>query len=132
MGADEQILTYENVIDEFLRSLPEFKGKAEEERKWWDGEPGEEPLRYIFFGNVLHGFLVQALRTMDNPDLLKRLFAFFERMALSPDEKVPELLTTGTLEYLGDDKVILQRARKLMGWVTLKLSHDIEKGLGRE
>jgi hypothetical protein len=69
---------------------------------------------------------------MRHPQLLKRIFDFFERMALSPDNMVPELLTMETLEYLGDDKTILKKARKLMGRETLKLSHEIEKFWGRE
>lgn len=129
-------LTYENVIDNFLEAFPEFREKAEEEKEWWQPEPeeDEEPytLPHIFLGNVLNAFLVQELRAMKNLEILKRLFSFFERMALSTDEDVPGLLTAGTLEYLGDDRLVLKRARKLMGNKTLSLSHEIEKIWGRE
>ena len=128
----EHTLTYGNVIEEFLESFPEYREKAEEERSWWHGDVGEEPLVYIFFGNVLNESLVEELRATEHPRLLKRIFDFFERMALSPDKKVPELLTMEILEYLGDDKARLKRARKMMGRKTLKLSHEIEKFLGRE
>jgi hypothetical protein len=42
-------------------------------------------LPHIFVGEVLNLFIVDALRKMDNPSLLNRAFAFFERMALSYD-----------------------------------------------
>jgi hypothetical protein len=53
---NENVLTYGNVIEEFLKSFPEFRDKAEEERKWWHGEPGEEPLVYIFFWECIKPF----------------------------------------------------------------------------
>jgi hypothetical protein len=43
-----------------------------------------------------------------------------------------ELLATGTLENLGDDKKLLNQARKWMGKKTLALSHAIERHWGRE
>jgi hypothetical protein len=136
MESNDKVLTYENIIDQFLEEFPEFKQKAEEEKEWWypefDEDENDEPLVGIFFANVLNGFLVEALRKLDNPELLICIFNFFERMALSPDELVPGILQAETLEYLGDDKLILERARKFMGTQTLKLSHEIEKNWGRE
>jgi hypothetical protein len=136
MKSDDDVLTYENIIDQFLKEFPEFKQKAEDEKEWWypehDEDENDEPLVVIFFANVLNQFLVEALRTLDDPELLIRIFNFFERMALSPDELIPGILQAETLEYLGDDKLILERARKFMGAQTLKLSHEIEKNWGRE
>jgi hypothetical protein len=132
MSMSDQVLTFENVVEQFLNEFPEFKEKAEEERDQWYPDPDEEPLQYVFFGTVVNEFLVEALKRKDNLLLLNRIFKFFEIMALSPDKKVPDLLTTETLEYLGDDKKVLIRARKLMGNKTLELSHSIEKFWGRE
>jgi hypothetical protein len=123
-------LTYKNIIDKFLESFPETAELAESEREYWDGD-GEQ-LPYIFFGFVINGPLNNALRGEESSPYLNRIFNFFENMANSPDEMVRELLATGTLEVLGDDKKILSYARVLMGEKTLTLSHEIEIILGRE
>lgn len=131
MEAYDEELTYENVIEEFLFRFPEFKDKAEEEKEWWWYEDNEEPLPHIFFSNVLHDFLIYEIKQTRTQCFCIEP-SFFERMPLSPDDNVADLLTTGTLEYLGDDKWVLDRARKMMGKETLKLSHYIERLLGRE
>jgi hypothetical protein len=135
MNNNEPILTYENITDQFLKSFPEFKEKAEEDRKYWmdETDEGEVPLDYLFFGEVLNVYLMEeGLVKVDNPQLLKRLFEFMEKMALSDDGSVIDLLRAGILEHIGDDKELLKRARTLMGEKTLKMSHEVEKGWGRE
>jgi len=132
MGTDNSPLTYKNIISQFLLNFPEFAIKAEEEKKWWEGEPGEGPLVYIFFSNVVNISLVQALKRNGKSELLRRIFNFFEHMALSSDKMVSDLLVAGILEVLGDDKVVLKKARKLMAVKTLEMSHEVEKGWGRE
>ena len=69
---------------------------------------------------------------MNNPQLLGRLFDFMEKMASSADLNINNLLTDNVLEIIGDDKLLLARARKMMGPKTLELSHEIEKSWGRE
>jgi hypothetical protein len=124
-------LTYENVIETFIINFPELSEGIDKERHWLqDDEYG--PLIYVFFGNVMHSFLMETISKMDNPELLNRIFNFFERMATSPDERVHDLLACEALEYLGDSKEILEKARKLMGEETLKLSHKVEISWGRE
>ena len=135
MEDNEQIITYENIIEQFLQNFPEFKEKAEERRTWWvdDMWDEEDQLTYIFFGCVLNDYLMEeGLVKMNDPQLLQRLFAFLEKMALSTDKRLHELLEAEILERIGDDKLLLTRARALMGKKTLEHSHAIEKSWGRE
>jgi hypothetical protein len=90
MHYNDQILTYENMIDQFLKDFPEFKEKAEEERKWWHGDPDDEPLVYIFFSYVVNEYLMkEGLVKMDKPQLLIRLFEFMERWLFLLMNKLP-------------------------------------------
>jgi hypothetical protein len=129
---NDEPLTYENLIDKFVAAFPEFKDEAEADRQWWYPEGEDEPLVYVFFGDVLNQFLVKSLRKQDNQSFLTQIFCFFETMANSLDHRVPEMLQVEILEYLGDDEIVLHRARHLMGKETLSLSYEAEHLLGRE
>lgn len=122
-------LNYETVDQELIKSLPEIREPYEEELKSWTGE---EPGQHNIFGNVLNPFLLDLLQKDSNEGLIKRAFDFIEQMATSNDEKVSNVVQVTICEQLGDDKIILEKARKYMGQKTLELSKDAEKFLGRE
>jgi hypothetical protein len=122
-------MNYESIIEEFLSNFPEFQEKAMKESKWWNGETR---LVHVFFGYVLIPFLKKELICKDNSLIIERIFQFLEKMALSSDEGVKEILGVTILESLGDDRTILEKARRKMGDNTIKISREIEKGLGRE
>jgi hypothetical protein len=87
----------------------------------------------VFFGVVLSSFLVEeGLVKRDNSALLKRIFTFMERMAISKDERVQEVLGVTILERLYGEKKILKRARKIMLPETLKMSYEIENWVHEE
>jgi hypothetical protein len=132
MNTETQSLTHENLIPSFLADFPQFREMAEKEKKWWWNKDNDGPMSHIFFGNILNPFLVKQLSTFKNKRLLYRIFNFLELMANSKDEDVVGVLYATILEYLGDDKKILKRARFLMGEKSLELSHKVERGWGRE
>ena len=125
-------MKYLTLIEEFIRTFPKFSDIAERKRKWWEGDPEDQPLVHVFFGDIVAHYLVEELTAPKSEGLLRRLFEFLESMAISDDDQVREVLTDSILEYLGDDKKILRKARALMGSKTLKLSHEVEKSWGRE
>jgi hypothetical protein len=125
-------MKYDNIIKEFIASFPEIERLSNQEILKWKDEESPEPPAHVFFGNVLNLFLVEELKIMKNNSLLERIFHFLELMATSGNEDVRGILTATVLEYLGDDKEILTKARSLMGKETLKLSHEVEKTWGRE
>jgi hypothetical protein len=125
-------MKYETLIEEFIKTFPEFSEIAEQERKWWEGDPGEPPLVHVFFGDILNPYLIKELSSTKNKTLLKRLFDFLELMAVCDDKQVQEVLTDTILERIGGYKEVLKKARSLMGSETLRLSHKVEKFWGRE
>ena len=129
---DITLITYDNVVMEFLKEFPEAIKKAEEEKIRCSSNGEYRGYQYVFFGYVVTWLTINALNNNDNPKLLSRLFRFFETMAESSEAEIIDLLKWGTLEIVGDDKKILKHARSLMGKNTLALSHDTERYWGRE
>ena len=125
-------LTCENVIESFLRFCPEFLEEAEENKFWWRDDDGKA-LVDIFFADVVVPFLEEeALVDMSDEERLDRIFTFLEKMAVSKDEQVQEVLGAVILEKFNDDEKILSWARTRMQNQTLFISREIEKGPGRD
>jgi hypothetical protein len=122
-------MIYKNLISNLIKAIPEIKGMYEDEMEWWGQD---NPLPHIIFGDVFNPFIKKQMIEMKNSELLNRIFLFLEQMANSDDEDVKGVLIATVLEWIGDDKDILEKARKLMGKKTLILSHITEKGWGRE
>ena len=122
-------MKYDELVSELLDSVPELNKRFINEMDWTSTS---KSLPHIVFGDVLNPFLLEELSNTNNIKLLNRIFIFLETMALSEDKNIRDVLTDTVLERLGDDKEILKKARVLMGNETLKLSHDVEKHLGRE
>ena len=117
-------MKYESLIQDFLKEFPEIRNIATEKSNSWDSEI---PLIHVFFGYVLNPFINQELISLENPILLDRIFQFLEKMAISDDESVHEVLALTILQWIGQDSTRLKNARKMMRPNTLKLSYDIEK-----
>jgi len=122
-------MIFNTVIKELMSNFPEFEEVAENEFEYWRQE---SPPPHVFFANVLDTYLVKEMADIKNVKLVEQIFDFLEKMAISEDEKVQEILGVTILEYLGNDKRILKKARTFMRPHTLKMSYEIEKGLGRE
>lgn len=128
---EREPLNYGNLIPSFLDEFPEFQEIAEKHKSDWQEDEDNDELVHVFFG-YLNRPIVELLSTMKNKKLLDRVFNFYEIMANSEDEEVVGVLYATILEYLGDDKKILKKARSLMGEKSLQLSHQVEKSWGRE
>jgi hypothetical protein len=122
-------MNYDTLIKEFMAEFPELEDLSKKELDYWKGE---DPPVHVFFGNVFNPVIKRELITRKNKTLLKKMFNFLENMSTSQDELVQEVAGVSVLESLGDDNNILKKARSLMGNSTLKMSYEIEKGLGRE
>jgi len=122
-------MEYCNLSKELIICIPELRDKYEQELELWDGE---DPGAHNIFGDILNPFLIEALHKDADEELLKKVFLFLERMATSNDSLVQEVLGCTVLERIGDDKVILQKAKKYMQEETKKISEEIENGWGRK
>lgn len=119
-----------NILNEFLKNIPELQSKYDQCLVWWENEfPG----LHNIFGDVLNPYLIEQLNLpcLDEA-LLKRIFIFLESMANNPDEDVRNVLYVTILECLGDDSEVLRKAYKYMGRKTIKMSQEIEAFWGRD
>jgi len=116
-----------NLIDEFLKRIPELVTKYDDEIKDWDEFPGYHNI----FGDVLNPFLEELLGETQQDDLKARIFDFLEDMANSDDEDVVNVLVVTVLERIGDSKRNFLEANKYFGPQTAYYSATIEKAWGR-
>lgn len=115
-----------NIVDKMLEAIPEVMPLYKEELSWWD-----EILPHIVFGDVLNRYVINLLIVNKEISIIKRIFNFYEEMALSSDLYIRQILTTTVLERLGDEKKILNTAKKYMGLQTIECLKETNKALGR-
>lgn len=120
-------MNWEDLSSQLIIRIPELTDLYENEIADWNEFPGNHNI----FGNVLNPFLIKLLEKDNQEQIKKRIFEFLEEMALSDDIRIQEVVSVTVLEYLGDSKKLLKKARKLMGNKTLEFSKEIEKWLGR-
>lgn len=125
----QEYMCEQNLIQQLLHTFPELTSSYNEYMEWWDGE---DPGLHNLMGDVLGPYMRESLELDTDPKLIKRIFAFLERMATSPDEAVVNVLMVTLLERLGDDKKLLERAYAYMSPYTREASDEIEQYWGRK
>ncbi len=75
---------------------------------------GYKPVPHVLYENVLNPYVIELLRDDDNPDEIKRVFVFYERLAASTDDDVRDLLQETLLDALRNDYYIYNNALKHM------------------
>lgn len=124
-------LISETIVESLLDIIPEIRPYYDKEMELWtDSNPG----LHNVFGNVLNPFLLDAIDSdgLNKDSLLCRIFNFLEKMAISNDEQVVNVLMATVLERIGDDVHTLKTSYQFMGPNTKRLSDVVEKGLGRK
>ena len=123
-------MTLANVVTTIRIVIPEldyvFTGKGK------DNLITESTGAHVVFGILFVPYIISMLKSQPQPsDLLLRVFAFFEEMALCKNEEVREVLQYSVLEVLGDDTDAYNEAQKFFLAETKRLSDEIEGFLGR-
>lgn len=79
-------------------------------------------------------FMPQILRLLaknEDYELLKRIFEYFEEIVNRNDPHLVNIFSITVLEILGNDKTILDVAKKYMGQKTALLQVEADRALGR-
>jgi hypothetical protein len=118
-------MNYNNMKGILLSEFPELINKCIEYSDSWDflGEEGS----HTVYGDLINKYVVNLLKENKDLKAIKKIFDFYERMAICEDEKVRNVLEVTLLEYLWDEKTTYDNALKYMGEETAK----IFKGLNR-
>lgn len=115
-------MEYQNITNEFLKRFAVFKPFVKDE--FLDIGP------YAVFPEI-HQKIIELLKQPNEKNILKKIFDFFEELALSDDERSKEFLMYGALEIFGDDPDILREAENYMGPKTKELSDLVQNFWGR-
>lgn len=92
------------------------------------------------YGEVLETVVIEDIfmpkilsLLVENKDLalLESIFKYFEEVAHSDDQHLVNVFSTTVSEILGNDKEILETAKKYMGPKTIQLQIKADSELGR-
>lgn len=119
-------MNLQECIVTFLESFPEHEQMYREHIDF-----NGELLGHVFFADSINLPLTQLL--MENTDIenIQKYIGFIERMYKNGDEAVQNIVVVTILEYLGDDKKVLENAFYFFSEEIRKKSIEVEKSLGR-
>jgi hypothetical protein len=124
MGANK--FNYDQLYTELLSRVPDLRISIERTFGADYDLDKETPGAYPIFEDVVLTVLLENLDSGQDKAFLKRLFDFFEEMAISGDGNVTDLLRIGILEPLVDRPEQYHRAASYMGKKTMEFA-DLEK-----
>ena len=114
-----QEITYENVIERLLQTVPEFQA---------DDEDVADQRGTLVFEDLTR-FLKMLVETNEKPELITTIFQFVEEAARSSDARVLDAIRYSFLEGLADSPYHLDLTKKYMGSQTRKLLKDAKRYL---
>ena len=90
-----------------------------------------ELLETVIIEDIFMPEIIKLLKENTEVKLLGEIFAFFEDVLNFGDEHLINIFSITTLEVLGNEKEILEVAKKYMGPKTTELQMEADKDLGR-
>lgn len=90
-----------------------------------------ELLETVIIEDIFMPEIIKLLKENTEAKLLGEIFAFFEDVSNFGDEHLINIFSITTLEVLGNEKEILEVAKKYMGPKTTELQIEADKDLGR-
>jgi hypothetical protein len=92
------MITEDECIPLILKKFPGFKDTWEEHLKWWGDEVDIRGLGNDFF--IFARYVIERLKEGNNPDELRQIFLFVEKMMNEGTEDLQEYVATCFLENL--------------------------------
>ena len=103
---------FQDVSTRLIACLPELQSPIEAEvAEWLPEEPGPVNL----FDEVFDPFLIEALKSGRDREILGRAFEFLESLATSTDDVLAELVSCPTAESIVAEPEVLPLALELSG-----------------
>lgn len=113
---------FKTMLDFLPPTIKEFEKSIDKNGKLLETVVIED----IFMPDIIH-----LLKENKNKKLLVEIFAYFEDVSNFGDEHLINIFSITTLEVLGNEKEILEVAKKYMGPKTTELQMEADKDLGR-
>lgn len=104
-------ITERNMMEKLLESIPEVKGRYEEEIEWLDKDNHWVLCSFVLYQHI------EALLKADMPDenQLRRIFSFLEDLLSQQDLTVRNIAEDAVCENICSDEVVLQKAQRYLG-----------------
>lgn len=115
---------------EFFGRMQEFFLSTREECTESIKEYGEV-LETVVIEDIFMPRVLELLAENKNPELLKKVFDYFEEIVNGDDSDFINILFITVLEILGNDKRVLETAKQYMGPETALLQIEADRQLGR-
>lgn len=90
-----------------------------------------EILETVVIEDIFMPKLLEVLAKNEDIELLEKIFRYFEEIIDRNDPHVNKIFSVTVLEILGNDRVILNTAKKYMGPKTVLMQVEADKDLGR-
>lgn len=118
-------------IDDFFNKMiwffPKIKNDMNERM-----EDDFEGLDTIVIEEIIMPEVIELLKKNLDEEKLKEVFDYFEDVCINSDDYLNNVFFITALEILGNDKIILEKAKKYMGPITKRLQREADIGLGRQ
>ncbi len=118
-------------IDDFLEKMIIFFPKIREGLAEHISEY-EERLDTIIVEEIIMPEVIELLKKNSDEEKLKEIFDYFEGVCIHSDDYLSNVFSITALEILGNEKSILETAKKYMGPVTIKLQREADLAIGRK
>lgn len=118
-------------IDDFLNKMIVYFPTIEKELKKHIEEFGER-LDTIVIEEIIMPEVIELLKKDEDEEKIKEIFDYFEKVCINSEEYLNNVFSITALEILGNDKIILEKAKKYMGPITTKLQKEADIAIGRQ
>lgn len=119
------------IIESFLNRMIGFFPKIREKLEEHIFEYGER-LDTIVIEEIIMPEVIELLKRDSYKKELKEIFDYFEDVCINADDYLNNVFSITVLEILGNEKTILETAKKYMGPVTMKLQREADIAIGRQ
>lgn len=117
----------DNFIKQMTTYFPTIKRKLDEHIQ----EFGER-LDTIVIEEIIMPEVIELLKKDKDEEKLKEIFDYFENICVNSEEYLNNVFSITVLEILGNDKTILEKAKKYMGSITTELQREADIAIGRQ
>ncbi len=118
------------LAEEFFKKMQEFLPSTKEEYIKSVKEYGEI-LETVVIEDIFMPPILKLLNENKEHQLLENIFTYFEEIIDSGDTHLINILSITVLEILGNDRMILKKAKQYMGTKTVALQLKADEELGR-
>lgn len=121
------IVSIEDFMNQMIYFFPDIRRNIEKH----NNEYGER-LNTIVIEEIIMPEIIELLEKDLDAKKLKVIFDYFEDVCINSDDYLNNVFSITALEILGNNKTILEKAKKYMGPITTKLQREADIAIGRQ